>query len=404
MEQAEEILSSDLRAAVVKNLRWDRETGLPSHRKPPSEQQIAEAILQTVPPQHSAALSEDALERATLAVAGELSGAGPLHWLLTLPRVTDVLVNGPREVWVDRGTGLEQTAVDLGDEQAVRDLAVRMAQACGVRLDDALPYADGQLPDGTRFHAILAPHSGHCTAISLRVPAADHRQLGELLSSGMVPQKASRVLLQLVSRRTNYLITGATGSGKTTLLGALLGQVPPDERILCIEQAAELRPNHPHFVRLLAREANVEGAGGVSMELLVRQAMRMRPDRLVLGECRGSEVREVLAALNTGHQGGCATLHANSAADVPARLEALGALAGMSREALAAQAAAGLDAIIHLRRHANGQRQVSEIAVLARDEQGTLRAENAISFDDDGSPKLGAAWPAFHRRLAGRSP
>lgn len=140
------------------------------------------------------------------------------------------------------------------------------------------------------------------------------------------------------------------------------------------------------------------------MELLVRQAMRMRPDRLVLGECRGSEVREVLAALNTGHQGGCATLHANSAADVPARLEALGALAGMSREALAAQAAAGLDAIIHLRRHANGQRQVSEIAVLARDEQGTLRAENAISFDDDGSPKLGAAWPAFHRRLAGRSP
>ena len=205
--------------------------------------------------------------------------------------------------------------------------------------------------------------------------------------------------------RASCLVTGATGTGKTTLLAALLGLVPEDERIVCIEEASELRPRHPHVVHLQERGANVQGVGAVAMTSLVRTALRMRPDRIVLGECRGPEVRDVLTALNTGHEGGWATLHANSPADVPARLTALGALAGLDEAAVAAQAASALDAVVHLRRQAGttgARRYVASIGVLRRGVSpagAVLICEEALHVTGDGRLRPGPAVSALRERI-----
>jgi pilus assembly protein CpaF len=291
-----------------------------------------------------------------------MPGAGPLTPLLLDPEVTDVLVSGG-QVWVDRGHGLTRVEVSLGGEADVRRLAQRMAAACGRRLDEACPYVDGRLPDGTRLHAVLPPVATHGVCLSLRTFRQRPMSLAELARSGAVSSLDAELLAAIVRSRLPYLVSGGTGSGKTTLLAAMLGLVPADERIVIVEDAAELRPAHPHVVGLQARTANVEGAGQVALRDLMRQALRMRPDRLVVGECRGAEVIDLLGALNTGHEGGAATLHANAAQDVPARLEALGLLSGVPRDAVHAQIAAALQVVIHMRRTATG-RVVDEIVLL----------------------------------------
>jgi pilus assembly protein CpaF len=303
----------------------------------------------------------DAVREAT----DELSGAGPLEALLRAAGVTDVLVNGPEQVWVDRGAGLEPAGLRFPDEEAVRRLAVRLAAGAGRRLDDAAPWVDAALADGTRLHAVLPPVSGSGTCLSLRVLRRARLSFADLLARGALPGASAELLPAVVHRRLAFLVTGGTGSGKTTVLAALLGLVDPGERLVLCEDAPELFPDHPHLVRLLTRPPNVESVGGVTLRDLVRQALRMRPDRLVVGEVRGAEVVDLLAALNTGHDGGCGTLHVNRAAEVPARLEALGVAAGLGREAVHSQAAAALSLVVHLRRTADG-RQVAEVGVVRR--------------------------------------
>jgi pilus assembly protein CpaF len=310
-------------------------------------------------------LGDDDVLLAVREAVDELAGAGPLEVLLRRPGVTDVLVNGPNQVWADDGAGLELTGLRFPDDDAVRRLAVRLAAAAGRRLDDAAPWVDVGLPDGTRLHAVLPPVSGSGTCVSLRVLRRCSRSLAELAAAGALPADAEQLLRELVRRRLAFLVTGGTGSGKTTLLSALLGEVDPADRIVLCEDAAELTPAHPHVVRLLTRPPNVEGVGEVTLRDLVRQALRMRPDRLVVGEVRGAEVTDLLAALNTGHDGGCGTLHANRPAEVPARLEALGVAAGLGRSAVHSQAAAALAVVVHLRRSAEGRR-VEELGVVRR--------------------------------------
>jgi pilus assembly protein CpaF len=295
-------------------------------------------------------------------LAAELTGAGPLEGLLAGAGVTDVLVNAPDQVWLDRGAGLERAPVRFDSDAAVRRLATRLATQAGRRLDDAAPYVDAVLPDGTRLHAILPPLVGHPT-LSLRVLARRSWTLADLVASAALPSEVAELLAALVQARLTLLISGGTGTGKTTLLAALLGTVSPAERIITIEDTAELAVRHPHTVALLARSANVEGAGAVELRELVRQALRMRADRLVVGEFRGAEIVELLAALNTGHSGGAATVHANSVADVPARLVALAALGGMSAVALQAQAASALDVLVHIRRDRAGLRRIEQLAL-----------------------------------------
>ncbi|WP_208542815.1 TadA family conjugal transfer-associated ATPase [Nocardioides euryhalodurans] len=330
----------------------------------------------------------------------DVVGAGPLEPLLRLPGVTDVLVNGPGEVHVDRGEGLELTDVRFADDEAVRRLAQRLAAAGGRRLDDATPHVDVRLPDGTRFHAVLAPVARPGTVLSMRVPSRVALSLDDLLRLGTVTAEGARLLRSLVARRLAFLVSGGTGAGKTTLLASLLSLVDPAERLVVVEDASELRPDHPHVVGLEARPANIEGAGGVTVQELVRQALRMRPDRLVVGEVRDASVTDLLAALNTGHEGGCGTLHANSALDVPARVEALALAAGWGRAATHSQLASALDAVVHVGRRRDGRRLLRQVAVPRRTAEGWVVLEAAVEFDDDGAASYGPAADALAQRLA----
>ncbi|GEL95787.1 TadA family conjugal transfer-associated ATPase [Cellulomonas composti] len=370
--------------------RWQ---ALPGSPDPAGLSGVVDAVARA----RGTVLGSAALAGAVRTVRAAIVGAGPLQPLLDDPAVTDVLVNGPSDVWVERSGRLVRVPLELGSDDDVRALAVRLAAAGGQRLDDAVPTVDARLPDGTRLHAVIPPVAGGSTLLSLRVVRSRAWSLAELEAAGTVAPAAHAVLRALVATRANVLVSGATGSGKTTLLAALLSHVPHDERIVVIEEAEELRPRHPHVVRLLARRANVDGAGRVELAELVRQALRMRPDRLVLGECRGAEVREVMAALNTGHDGGCATVHANAAADVPARLEALAALAGMSGSAVAAQAASAFDAVLHLRR-AGGRRYLAELAVVRR-VGSELEVVPALTLTPDGHPTREPAWSRLSARL-----
>ncbi len=311
----------------------------------------------------------------------ELVGTGPLEPLLADPAVTDVLVSAPDRVWVDRGRGLELTEVTFADAASVRRLAQRLAAVAERRLDDARPWVDARLPDGTRMHAVIPPVAVGSTCLSLRVVRPRAFSMEELVAAGTVPPGGDRVLRALIDARLSFLISGGTGTGKTTLLSSLLGLVGERERIVLAEDSAELRPDHPHVVRLESRTANQEGAGRVTLQDLVRQALRMRPDRLVVGEVRGAEVTELLAALNTGHEGGCGTVHANAAADVPARLEALGTAAGLDRAALHSQLAAALAVVIHLVRDRGGRRRIAEVHVLERDAAGLVMTVPALRWE-----------------------
>jgi len=346
----------------------------------------------------SLVLGETGARRARSELAAQVLGAGPLEPLLADPQVTDVLVNAGSGVWVDRGDGLIRTDCEVGDESAVRRLAVRLAGIAGRRLDDASPYVDGLLPGGVRLHAVLPPIAVEGSHISLRVPRQAAPSLVVLAQWGMFGTGWLRVLEALVSRRCSFVVSGGTGSGKTTLLGALLGEVAVCERLVIVEEVRELAIVHPHVVRLQSRPANVEGRGEIGLTSLVRQSLRMRPDRLVVGEVRGAEVREMLAALNTGHEGGCGTLHANTAADVVARFEALGALAELAPTAVHAQLLSAVQVVVHVRRSL-GHRFVDTVAVLAGGAHGRPEVKSALMRGTDGETVIGPAWPVLARLL-----
>lgn len=315
----------------------------------------------------------------------ELAGAGVLEPLLAADGTTDVLVTAPDTVWVDDGNGLRRSVIRFTDEAAVRRLAQRLALLAGRRLDEAQPWVDGQLsgPGGitVRLHAVLPPVSAGGTCLSLRVLRPATQDLDTLTASGTIAADGAELLRGIVGARLAFLISGGTGCGKTTLLSALLGAVAAEERIVCVEDAAELAPPHPHIVKLVARGANVEGVGEITVRDLVRQALRMRPDRIVVGEVRGAEVVDLLGALNTGHDGGAGTVHANNPAEVPARMEALGALGGLGSAALRSQLAAAVQVLLHVGRDRGGRRRLCEIAVLQRRVDGTLDVLTAWHAD-----------------------
>lgn len=293
---------------------------------------------------------------------------GPLLPLLDEPALRDVLLHvrgGTGELWLDRGDGAVRVHGWRAEPADVKRIAVALIEAGGRQLNELHPCVDVHLGAGIRVHAVLPPISAEGAVVSMRVPRIAPPAFGELVAGGLCDAGTAERLRDAVLARRNLLITGGTGAGKTTLLSALLDLAPPGERILTIEDVAELRLAHPHRVSLEARPANSEGVGELSVDRLLREALRMRPDRIVLGECRGAEVATLLAALNTGHEGGAGTLHANRLADVPARLEALGALAGYSPEVLARQAVSALHLVVHLERPASGGHRIAAFGRLA---------------------------------------
>ncbi|WP_047867805.1 TadA family conjugal transfer-associated ATPase [Nocardiopsis sp. RV163] len=335
----------------------------------------------------------------TRRLAADLSGAGPLEELMT-SGVTDILVNGPDDVWVDDGGGLRRAGVRFESADAVRRLAQRLAAQAGRRLDAAVPYVDARLPGGARLHAVLPPVAPAGACVSLRLPPRRVFTLERLAERGTVTPCGAELLRSLVASRVPFMVSGGTGTGKTTLLSCLLSLVDPGERIVLAEDSPELRPEHPHVVRLQTRPPNIEGSGEVSLEVLVRQALRMRPDRLVVGEARGPEIVSLLGALNTGHEGGSGTLHANGAGDVPARVEALGCAAGLDRAAVHSQLAATRVVVVHLVRGSGGRR-LAELRVLRRGSDGLVDAVPAVSFGPDGSRREHAGADEVADRLGG---
>ena len=341
---------------------------------PPSPELIARMAAA-----HTGTLGAEGRDGAVTGLIEQLVGLGPLAVPAADPAVTDLLVNGDGSVWLDRGSGVEVTAVRVPTSD-LRGLAVRLAGVAGRRLDDAQPWVDGVLPGGVRLHAVLPPLAEGGPHLCLRFARHRPSGLGALVSLGALTPPVAAVLRALVRDRVSLVVTGGTGAGKTTVLAALLAECPSHERLVLVEDVRELDPCHAHVVRLQGRSPNVEGRGAVTLVDLVRQALRMRPDRLVVGEVRGAEVRELLAALNTGHEGGMSTLHANGPEELPARVEALGALAGMPRAAVHAQLRQALRVVVHVVRDHAGHRRVESVGVLGPDpdEPGLVHVEVAL--------------------------
>ncbi|GGC75922.1 TadA family conjugal transfer-associated ATPase [Hoyosella rhizosphaerae] len=362
-----------------------------------------EVIVDLVRSESGGVLGDYDILNALRTLHTELNGAGPLDDLLADRLVTDVFVNSPNDVWIDRGRGNEKTNIRFADEAAVRRLAQRLASAAGRRLDEAQPWIDGWLPHigsphiGVRLHALLSPLAADGTCISLRVLRPASHTLEDLLTAGMFPPELMGVLDGIVQSRLSYLITGGTGTGKTTLLSALLGRVPHTERIVCVEDVNELSPRHPHVVRMSTRAANIEGVGEINLRALVRHALRMKPDRLIVGEVRGAEVIDLLAALNTGHEGGAGTLHANSPAEVPARMEALAALGAMGRDALHSQLKAAVQVVLHVRKTGT-RRLLADIGIVDFNASGHITVSPAWSHKTGQGP----AWETLLSQI-GRS-
>jgi len=291
-------------------------------------------------------------------------GLGPLEELLADPTVEEVMVNGPDAVYVERGGRIEATEVSFADEEALRDAIERILAPLGRRVDELSPMVDARLADGSRVNVVIPPLAIDGPTVSIRRFGARCPGPDELVALGTVSPAQLASLEGAVAGRRSILVSGGTGSGKTTLLGALSSFIAPGERIVTIEDAAELRLQQPHVVRLESRPAGVEGRGEASVRDLVRNALRMRPDRIVIGEVRGPEALDLLTALNTGHEGALSTVHANSPGDALARLETLALMAGVGlpHAAIAEQVQRGIDLVVHLERGRDGARRITEIA------------------------------------------
>lgn len=292
---------------------------------------------------------------------------GPLSAIASQPGVTDIAVTCDGTVWADCGQGMQEVCLlrrCFPSAQSIREFAARLCSQLGRRLDDACPIADASTVDGLRVHAVIAPLVPQGAAISIRLPDAVSPDLESLARNGMFPAEWLPLLAGLVSRKASVLVTGGTGAGKTTMLKAMLMRCPPNERIVTVEEVRELGMiQHANHVSLVTREANTEGAGGIGLSELICATLRMRPDRVVVGECRGGEVVDLLRALNSGHRGGMTTLHANQVEAVPARLVSLGLLAGLEPRATAALAEDAFDVVLHVERIA-GRRRIAQVGRL----------------------------------------
>ncbi|HEX5525830.1 MAG TPA: CpaF family protein [Solirubrobacterales bacterium] len=327
---------------------------------------LGEAV-RTLVDEHAAVLPAAEREQIAARIVRDSVGLGPLEVLLADPAVEEVMVNGPGCVYIERRGRLEPTAVAFESEEELRNTIERILAPLGRRVDELSPMVDARLADGSRVNVVIPPLAIDGPALSIRRFGASRPGPDELVAMGTLTAAQRRDLEQAVGERRSVLVSGGTGSGKTTLLNALSSFIASGERVVTIEDAAELRLQQPHVVRLESRPAGVEGRGEVTIRDLLRNALRMRPDRIVIGEVRGIEALDLLTALNTGHDGALSTVHANSPADALRRLETLALMAGVGlpHTAVVEQVRRGIDLVVHLQRRPDGARRVTEIAEVA---------------------------------------
>jgi pilus assembly protein CpaF len=354
-------LAGELRFRLIERRRVAAAGGDPAAADLPDE---VRALVE----EEAALLGRETRDELVTRIVRDTVGLGPLEDLLADPSVEEVMVNGPDEVYVERAGRIEAVDVRFPDEEELRNAIERILAPLGRRIDELSPMVDARLADGSRVNVVIPPLAVDGPALSIRRFGASRPGARELVERGSLSAAQCELLEQAVGDRRSILVSGGTGAGKTTLLNALSGLIDSGERIVTIEDAAELRLQQRHVVRLESRPASVEGKGEVTVRDLLRNALRMRPDRIVIGEVRGPEALDLLTALNTGHEGALSTLHANSAADALSRLETLALMAGVGlpHEAIAEQVQRGVDLVVHVERRLDGSRRVAEVAEVVR--------------------------------------
>jgi pilus assembly protein CpaF len=332
-----------------------------------------------------AGISRDDRERLVAEIADDILGHGPLERLLADDTITEIMVNGPQDVWVERQGRLYETTVHFTDESQLRRIINKMVAQVGRRSDESSPMVDARLPDGSRVNAVLPPLSLSGPLVTIRKFSKKRLELLDMVRLGTLTTETVEFLRRCVLAELNILISGGTGSGKTTLLNALSTAVPETDRIVTIEDAAELRLNQRHVLRLEARPKNIEGEGEIAIRELVRNSLRMRPDRIIVGEVRGAEALDMLQAMNTGHDGSLCTVHANTSRDALARIETMVLMAGydLPVRAIRQQVASALDLIVHLERLEDGSRRVTGITEVQRMESEVITLQDVFTFKVD---------------------
>src|SRR5918994_889820 len=332
-----------------------------------------------------AGLAREDRERLTAEILDDILGYGPLERLIADDSITEIMCNGPDDVWIERGGKLYETTVRFTDESHLRRIINKIVSQIGRRIDEASPMVDARLPDGSRVNAIIPPLSLSGPLMTIRKFSRRRLTLEDMINIGSLSEESAEFLSRCIEAQLNMLISGGTGSGKTTLLNALTASIPNNERIVTIEDAAELNLHQRHVLRLEARPPNIEGEGHVPIRDLVRNSLRMRPDRILVGEVRGAEALDMLQAMNTGHEGSIATVHANSAEDAIMRLETLASMTDLTIpfEALRDQVNSAIDVIVQLERNIDGSRRVVEVAAVASRRRETFRLASITRFDFD---------------------
>lgn len=342
-------------------------------------------VIQKVATQNQKYLSKYELQMMGEIISDEIMGLGPLRVLMEDEEVSDILVNGPSNIYIEKGGKLEKTNRHFIDNGQLTDIAKRLVAKMGRRIDDAQPLVDARMPDGSRLNVVINPIALDGTSISIRKFNKSSKTLEELSNYGSMSKEIAEILMIASKSRCNIVVSGGTGSGKTTLLNALSHHISDDERIVTLEDAAELKLQQPHIVRLETRMAGVENSGQVTMRMLVINALRMRPDRIIVGECRGGEAFEMLQAMNTGHDGSMTTLHANSPFDAMSRLENLVMMAGFNLpiEAIRHNIASAVNIIVQIARLNDGSRKVIKISELTGIENGQIKLYDIFDFQVD---------------------
>jgi pilus assembly protein CpaF len=330
-------------------------------------------------------LSRDDRVRLAGEIADDIFGYGPLERLLADPSISEVMVNGASEIWIERNGRLSQTPLHFADESHLRRIITKMVGQIGRRIDESSPMVDARLPDGSRVNAIIPPLSLSGALLTIRKFARNRFDLGELIQIGTISAPAADFLQRCIEADLNMLVSGGTGTGKTTMLNALSGAIPDRDRIVTIEDAAELQLAQQHVLRLEARPKNIEGEGEITIRDLVRNALRMRPDRIIVGEVRGAEALDMLQAMNTGHEGSLSTVHANSPRDALSRIETMVLMAGydLPLRAIRQHASSALDLIVQIDRLDDGSRRVTAISEVQRMEGEMITLQNLFEFKLD---------------------
>lgn len=331
-------------------------------------------------------MSQEERKRLVNEIIDETLGLGPIDPLLRDPTITDILINGPRTVYVERRGRLERTSVVFHDEQHVLEIVQRIASRVGRRLDESSPMVDARLPDGSRVNAVIRPLALDGALVSIRRFSAKPLLAADLIARKSVTSEIIDFLAACVKARLNIVISGGTGSGKTTFLNMLSGYIPDDERIATVEDAAELQLQQPHVARMETRPANLEGKGEISTRDLVRNALRMRPDRIIVGECRGAEAFDMLQAMTTGHDGGMTTIHANNTREAVSRLEMLIGMAGyeLAMWFIHRQIAASIDIVVQCARLSGGARKVIQVSEVTGTEGDVVNMHDLFVFEQTG--------------------